>query len=93
MAAVVDAPLSNRRSRAGGTDFNGLLPTRDPQDKAYALEVPQRGPADFRTVGLAAEDFPALPKFEKVSFVSLDPQTLLGLIERTAFAVSSDAAR
>jgi len=56
------------------------------------LEV-KSGPADFRIVGLAAEDFPALPKFEKVPFVPVEPETLLGLIERTAFAVSSDETR
>ncbi len=51
------------------------------------------GPAEFRIVGLPAEDFPALPKFDKVHFVSIDASTLLGLIDRTAFAVSSDETR
>jgi len=56
------------------------------------LEV-RCGPAEFRIVGLAPEDFPSLPKFEKVPFVPLAPETLLGLVERTAFAVSSDETR
>ncbi|HTP52347.1 MAG TPA: DNA polymerase III subunit beta [Anaeromyxobacteraceae bacterium] len=56
------------------------------------LEV-RSGPADFRIVGLPAEDFPALPKFEKVPFVGVDPGVILALIERTAFAVSSDETR
>jgi DNA polymerase-3 subunit beta len=56
------------------------------------LEV-RCGPAEFRIVGLAPEDFPSLPKFEKVPFVALAPATLLALVERTAFAVSSDETR
>jgi DNA polymerase-3 subunit beta len=56
------------------------------------LEV-RCGPAEFRIVGLAPEDFPSLPKFEKVPFVPLAPATLLALVERTAFAVSSDETR
>lgn len=56
------------------------------------LEV-RSGQAEFRIVGLPAEDFPALPRFDKVPFVSVDSQILLGLIDRTAFAVSSDETR
>ena len=56
------------------------------------LEV-KSGPADFRIAGGAPEDFPALPKFEKVPFVPVEPEALLALIERTAFAVSSDETR
>ncbi len=51
------------------------------------------GPAEFRIVGLPAEDFPALPKFDKVQFVPIEAKLLLGLIDRTAFAVSSDETR
>ena len=56
------------------------------------LEV-RSGPSEFRIVGLPAEDFPALPKFEKVPFVSVEPADLLDMIERTQFAVSSDETR
>ncbi len=56
------------------------------------LEV-RSGAADFRIVGLPAEDFPALPKPEKVPFVQVDAASMLGLIERTSFAVSSDETR
>jgi DNA polymerase-3 subunit beta len=56
------------------------------------LEV-RSGAAEFRIVGLPAEDFPALPKPEKVPFVQVDAATMLGLIERTTFAVSSDETR
>jgi DNA polymerase-3 subunit beta len=56
------------------------------------LEI-RSGAAEFRIVGLPAEDFPALPKPEKVPFVQVDAATMLGLIERTAFAVSSDETR
>jgi len=56
------------------------------------LEI-RSGTAEFRLVGLPAEDFPALPRFETVPFVTVDPKELLEMIELTAFAVSSDETR
>jgi DNA polymerase-3 subunit beta len=56
------------------------------------LEI-RSGPAEFRIVGLPAEDFPALPRFERVPFVAVEPALLLEMIERTAFAVSTDETR
>jgi DNA polymerase III subunit beta len=56
------------------------------------LEV-RSGPAEFRIVGLPAEDFPALPRFDKVPFVDVDAALLLEMIERTFFAVSTDETR
>jgi DNA polymerase-3 subunit beta len=56
------------------------------------LEV-KSGAAEFRIVGLAAEDFPALPRFEKVQLVAVQPRQLLELIELTAFAASTDETR
>jgi DNA polymerase III subunit beta len=56
------------------------------------LEV-RSGPSEFRIVGLPSEDFPVLPRFEKVPFVSIDPSALLDQIDRTFFAVSSDETR
>ncbi len=56
------------------------------------LEV-KSGSSEFRIVGLPAEDFPALPKFERVSFVTVTPADLLGQIELTSFAASTDETR
>ena len=56
------------------------------------LEV-RSGPAEFRIVGLPAEDFPALPRFEKVPFVDVTPAELLEQIDRTSFAASTDETR
>jgi DNA polymerase III subunit beta len=56
------------------------------------LEV-RSGPSEFKIVGLPAEDFPALPKFDKVPFDDVDPTILLDMIERTSFAVSTDETR
>jgi DNA polymerase-3 subunit beta len=56
------------------------------------LEV-RSGPSEFRIVGLPAEDFPALPKFERVHFIDVAPSEILDMIERTQFAVSSDETR
>ncbi len=51
------------------------------------------GAAEFRIVGLAADDFPALPRFDKVQLVKVDPKSLLDMIDLTGFAVSSDETR
>jgi DNA polymerase-3 subunit beta len=56
------------------------------------LEV-KSGPSEFRIVGLPAEDFPALPHFEKLAFVDVDPRSLLDQIDRTFFAASNDETR
>jgi DNA polymerase-3 subunit beta len=56
------------------------------------LEV-KSGASEFRIVGLPAEDFPALPRFERVAFVTVDPKSLLDQIERTSFAASTDETR
>lgn len=56
------------------------------------LEI-RSGPSEFRIVGLPSDDFPVLPRFEKVPFVSIDPASLLDQIDRTFFAVSSDETR
>jgi DNA polymerase-3 subunit beta len=56
------------------------------------LEV-RSGPSEFRIVGLPAEDFPALPKFEKISFVDVAAAELLEQIDRTSFAASTDETR
>ncbi|HET8732695.1 MAG TPA: DNA polymerase III subunit beta [Anaeromyxobacteraceae bacterium] len=56
------------------------------------LEV-RCGPSEFRIVGLPAEDFPALPRFEKVPFVDVTPAELLEQIDRTSFAASTDETR
>jgi len=51
------------------------------------------GAAEFRIVGLPADDFPALPRFDKIQLVSVDPKWLLEMIDLTSFAVSSDETR
>jgi len=51
------------------------------------------GAAEFRIVGLPAEDFPALPHFEKIQLVTIDPKPMLEMIDLTSFAVSADETR
>ncbi len=76
-------------------DIVRSLPEKDALLKRAAnnyLEV-RSGAAEFKLVGLPAEDFPALPRFDKVPFVDVEPQPLLEMIELTAFAASSDETR
>jgi len=56
------------------------------------LEI-RSGPSEFKIVGLPAEDFPALPRFEKVAFTDVKPAEMLEMIERTFMAVSNDETR
>ena len=56
------------------------------------LEV-KSGPSEFKIVGLPAEDFPTLPRFEKVPFTDVQAGVLLEMIERTFMAVSNDETR
>jgi len=56
------------------------------------LEV-KSGPSEFKIVGLPAEDFPTLPRFEKVPFTDVQAGMLLEMIERTFMAVSNDETR
>lgn len=51
------------------------------------------GSAEFKIVGMPAEEFPALPRVDKVPFVEIDPALMLSMIEKTSFAVSSDETR
>ncbi len=51
------------------------------------------GASHFRIVGMPADDFPALPKYENVPSVVIDPKVVLAMIEKTSFAVSSDETR
>ena len=56
------------------------------------LEI-KSGAAEFKIVGLPADDFPALPRFDKVQLVPIDPKLILEMIDLTGFAVSSDETR
>jgi DNA polymerase-3 subunit beta len=47
----------------------------------------------FRLVGLAAEEFPALPKADDKNLVRIESAILLSMIEKSLYAVSSDEAR
>jgi DNA polymerase-3 subunit beta len=51
------------------------------------------GTAEFRIVGQAAEEFPALPKVDNVSFVPVEVSTLLDMMAKTSFAISTDETR
>ena len=51
------------------------------------------GTAEFNIVGQPAEDYPPFPRAEKVSFVEIQPQELLEMIEKTQFAISADETR
>jgi DNA polymerase III subunit beta len=76
-------------------DIVRSLPEKDAVLKRASnnyLEV-RSGAAEFRLVGLPAEDFPALPRFDKVPLVDVETRPLLEMIELTAFAVSSDETR
>ena len=47
----------------------------------------------FKLVGLAADEFPALPKADEKNLVRVEAATLLSMIDKTLYAVSTDEAR
>jgi DNA polymerase III subunit beta len=51
------------------------------------------GPAHFKIVGMAPEEYPKLPKEESASLVKVSGGTLLEMIKKTSFAISTDETR
>ena len=51
------------------------------------------GRSEFELVGLSAEDFPALPKKQSGNSYRFPASSLMEMIEKTAFAMSTDEAR
>ncbi|MFN7130473.1 MAG: DNA polymerase III subunit beta [Myxococcales bacterium] len=57
-----------------------------------AVEI-SSGTAQFKLIGMAAEEYPSLPKEEKAALVKADGRTLLEMIQKTQFAISTDETR
>jgi DNA polymerase-3 subunit beta len=51
------------------------------------------GKSKFSIVSLSAEDYPSLPSFEERTYFEANTEKLSDMIDRTAFAVSTDATR
>ena len=51
------------------------------------------GPAKYKLNGLAAEEFPPLPKFKESQSLSLPQERLRDMLRKTAYAVSTDESR
>jgi DNA polymerase III subunit beta len=51
------------------------------------------GSSYFKINGLAAEEFPPLPKFKDDKKVGLQQETVRGMLKKTSFAVSTDESR
>lgn len=51
------------------------------------------GGSFFKIHGLAAEEFPPLPKFKDDKKVNLTQETIRGMLKKTSFAVSTDESR
>jgi DNA polymerase III subunit beta len=51
------------------------------------------GTAHFKIVGMAPEEYPKLPKEESAPLVQVSGNTLLEMIKKTSFAISSDETR
>jgi DNA polymerase-3 subunit beta len=51
------------------------------------------GRANFKLLGLPAEDFPSLPKTEGIEFFDMDATFIGRMIEQTSFSISGDETR
>lgn len=53
----------------------------------------QAGPSLYKIKGLAAEEFPPLPKFKEEKRVVLPQEKIRGMLRKTSFATSTDESR
>ncbi len=53
----------------------------------------QSGPSFYRINGLAADEFPPMPKFKEGKKVAVSQETIRGMLRKTDFAVSTDETR
>src|SRR6185437_7879756 len=51
------------------------------------------GKSKFNIVSLAADEYPSLPAFEEKNYFDARTEALIEMIDRTQFAVSTDATR
>lgn len=51
------------------------------------------GPSFFKLVGLSEEDFPPLPEFEENTVYTIDQDVFKEMLQKVAYAVSSDETR
>jgi len=51
------------------------------------------GKSHFLLMGMPKEDYPILPEFKEEKAVSIDTETIKGMIKKTIFAVSTDETR
>lgn len=51
------------------------------------------GKSKFKIVSLAADEYPALPQFEEKNYLEARTEKLIEMIDKTQFAVSTDATR
>jgi DNA polymerase-3 subunit beta len=51
------------------------------------------GASFYKIHGLAAEEFPPMPKFKEDKSVKLQQATMRGMLKKTSFAISTDEAR
>ena len=51
------------------------------------------GKSHFNIVSLPSEDYPSLPNFEKRDYYEANSESILNMINKTSFAVSTDATR
>lgn len=60
-------------------------------DNQYA-EV-RAGKVEYKMVGMADRDFPKLPNHREVSFCKVDAATLVDMVDKTFFSISTDETR
>jgi DNA polymerase-3 subunit beta len=61
-------------------------------DEKHACKI-KAGPSYYRMNGLAADEFPPVPRLAEARKLSLPQDKFKGMLRRTAFAVSSDETR
>ncbi len=95
----VEAEISQRGSIVVGARLFGEMIRRLP-DGIVSIDTDEKnnisvrcGKSQFNILGISADDYPELPRFDAVNSISLPQPILKDMIDKTIFAVSSDEVR
>lgn len=99
IVTAVDADIAQRGVVVVGARLFGEMIRRLPDgivtvssDEKDNISV-KCGKSQFNVLGISADDYPELPRFDAVNSVTLPQKLLKDMIDRTIFAVSTDEVR
>ncbi len=96
---TIDADIAQRGSIVVGARLFGEMIRRLP-DGLVSISVDEKdnisvscGKSKFNILGISAEDYPELPRFDTINTITMPQKTLKSMINQSLFAVSQDEIR